>query len=168
VLYVGTFSKTIFPALRLGYLVVPADLLEVFAAARALTDLHSPVIEQAVLAEFIAERHFTRHIRRMRGIYEERQQTLVEEAWKNLRGMLEVAPAKAGMHLIGWLPSGVSDREVSRRAAEAGLKLAPVSAYCINQKLRGGLLLGYTAYDEKHTRQGIKKLARVLTDVAQD
>ncbi|HEX8749372.1 MAG TPA: PLP-dependent aminotransferase family protein [Pyrinomonadaceae bacterium] len=167
VIYVGTFSKTIFPALRLGYLVAPPDLIEVFAAARALTDLHSPVIEQAVLAEFISERHLARHIRRMRGIYEERQQTLVEEARKNLRGMLEVAPAKAGMHLIGWLPRGVSDREVSRRGAEAGLNLAPVSAYCINQKLRGGLLLGYTAYDEKHIRQGIKNLARVLTNIAQ-
>jgi GntR family transcriptional regulator/MocR family aminotransferase len=166
VLYVGTFSKTIFPALRLGYLVVPADLLEVFAAARALTDLHSPVIEQAVLAEFISERYFARHIRRMRGMYEERQQTLVEEARKNLRGMLEVAPAKAGMHLIGWLPDGVNDREVSRRGAKAGLNLAPVSSYCINQKLRGGLLLGYTAYDEKHIRQGMKRLARVLSEIA--
>jgi GntR family transcriptional regulator/MocR family aminotransferase len=164
VIYVGTFSKTIFPALRLGYLVAPADLLEVFAAARALTDLHSPVIEQAILAEFISERHFARHIRRMRGMYEGRQQTLVEEARKNLRGTLEVAPAKAGMHLIGWLPDGVDDREVSRRGAEAGLNLAPVSAYCINQKLKGGLLLGYTAYDEKHIRQGMKKLARVLTE----
>ncbi|MBV9960590.1 MAG: PLP-dependent aminotransferase family protein [Acidobacteria bacterium] len=168
VLYVGTFSKTIFPALRLGYLVVPADLVEVFAAARALTDLHSPVIEQAVLAEFISERHFARHIRRMRGMYEERQQTLVEEARKNLRGMLQVAPAKAGMHLIGWLPDGVSDAEVSRHAAEAGLNLAPVSAYCINQKLKGGLLLGYTAYDEKYIRQGIRKLGQVLTEITQN
>jgi GntR family transcriptional regulator/MocR family aminotransferase len=167
VIYVGTFSKTIFPALRLGYLVVPADLIEVFASARALTDLHSPVIEQAVLAEFISERHFARHIRRMRGMYEERQQTLVEEARKNLGSMLDVTAAKAGMHLIGWLPDGISDREVSRRAAEAGLNLAPISAYCINQKLRDGLLLGYTAYDEKHIRQGMKKLARVLTEIAQ-
>ncbi|HEX8920078.1 MAG TPA: PLP-dependent aminotransferase family protein, partial [Pyrinomonadaceae bacterium] len=125
VIYVGTFSKTVFPALRLGYLVVPTDLVEVFAAARALADLHSPLIEQAVLAEFISERHFARHIRRMRGIYEERQQTLVEEARKNLKGMLEVAPAKAGMHVIGWLPDGVSDQEVSSRGTEAGLNLAP-------------------------------------------
>lgn len=166
VIYVGTFSKTIFPALRLGYLVVPADLIEVFAAARALNDLHSPVFEQAVLAEFIAERHFARHIRRMRGMYEERQQILVEEARKYMGGMLDVTPAKAGMHLIGWLPSGISDREVSRRAAEEDLTLAPVSTYCVNQKLRGGLLLGYTAYGEKHIRQGMKKLARVLTEIA--
>jgi GntR family transcriptional regulator/MocR family aminotransferase len=168
VIYVGTFSKTIFPALRLGYLVVPADLMDVFAAARALNDLHSPGIEQAVLAEFIAERHFARHIRRMRGLYEVRQQCLVEEARKNLGGMLELAPAKAGMHLIGWLPDGVSDREVSRRAADDGLNLAPVSAYCIDQKLRDGFLLGYTAHDEKHIRQGMKKLARVLTELARE
>jgi GntR family transcriptional regulator/MocR family aminotransferase len=142
--------------------------LEIFAAARALNDLHSPGIEQAVLAEFISERHFARHIRRMRGMYEERQQMLVEEARKNLGDMLEVLPAKAGMHLIGWLPDGASDREVSRRGAEAGLNLACVSAYCMNQKLRGGLLLGYTAYDEKHIRQGMKKLARVLTEIAAD
>jgi len=168
VIYVGTFSKTIFPALRLGYLVAPTDLIEVFAAARALTDLHSPVIEQAVLAEFIAERHFARHIRRMRALYEERQQILVEEARKNLKGMLEVSPAEAGMHLIGWLPQGISDREVSRRAAQAELNLASVSAYCINQKLRGGLLLGYTAYNGKHIRQGMRKLAQVLTEIAQN
>ncbi len=165
VIYVGTFSKTIFPALRLGYLVVPADLIEVFAAARALNDLHSPVFEQAVLAEFIAERHFARHIRRMRGMYEERQQILVEETRKYMGSMLDVTPAKAGMHLIGWLPSGISDREVSRRAAEEGLTLAPVSTYCINQNLRGGLLLGYTAYNEKHIKQGMKTLARVLTEI---
>jgi GntR family transcriptional regulator/MocR family aminotransferase len=99
-------------------------------------------------------------------MYEARQQTLVEEARKNLGSRLEVTSAKAGMHLIGWLPDGISDREVSLRAAEAGLNLAPVSAYCINQNLRGGLLLGYTAFDEKHIRQGIKKLARVLNEIA--
>jgi len=165
VIYLGTFSKTIFPALRLGYVVVPTNLIEVFAAARALTDLHSPSLDQAVLAEFIAERHYARHVRRMRGIYEERQQILVEEVRKNLKGMLEAAPAEAGMHLIGWLPSGIGDRDVSRRAAEANLKIAPVSAYCIDQKLRGGLLLGYTAFNERLIKQGVKKLARVLNEI---
>jgi GntR family transcriptional regulator/MocR family aminotransferase len=167
VIYLGTFSKTIFPALRLGYLVVPTDLIGVFAAARALTDLHSPLIDQAVLAEFIAERHFSRHIRQMRGLYEERQQILVEEVRNNLAGMLEVAPAEAGMHLIGWLPRGMDDREVTRRAAEANLRIARVSAYCIKQNLRGGLLLGYTAFNERLIKQGVKKLARVLNEIIQ-
>jgi GntR family transcriptional regulator/MocR family aminotransferase len=165
VIYLGTFSKTIFPALRLGYLVVPTDLVEVFAAARALTDLHSPSIDQAVLAEFIAEKHFARHIRRMRGIYEERQHILVEEARKSLEGKLEVAPAEAGMHLIGWLTPGIDDLEVSRRAAAVNLKVAPVSAYCINEKLRGGLLLGYTAFNERLIKQGVRTLARVLNEI---
>jgi GntR family transcriptional regulator/MocR family aminotransferase len=165
VIYLGTFSKTIFPALRLGYLVVPANLIEVFAAARALTDLHSPSLEQAVLAEFINERHYARHIRRMRGIYEGRQRILVEEVRKNLKGMLEVAHAEAGMHLIGWLPRGIDDRDVSRRAAEANLKIAPLSAYCIRQTLRGGMLLGYTAFNERQIKQGVKKLARVLNEI---
>jgi GntR family transcriptional regulator/MocR family aminotransferase len=165
VIYLGTFSKTIFPALRLGYLVVPPNLIEVFAAARALTDLHSPSLDQAVLAEFIAERHFARHVRRMRGIYEERQRILVEEVRRNLKGRLEVAPAEAGMHLIGWLPDGIDDRDVSRRAAEANLKIACLSAYCIDQVLRGGLLLGYTAFNERLIKQGVKKLARVLGEI---
>jgi GntR family transcriptional regulator / MocR family aminotransferase len=165
VIYLGTFSKTIFPALRLGYLVVPTNLIEVFASARALTDLHSPSLDQAVLAEFIAERHYARHVRRMRGINEARQQILVEEVRKNLKGRLEAAPAEAGMHLIGWLPPGIDDRDVSRRAAEADLKLAPVSAYCIDQKLPGGLLLGYTAFNERQIKQGVRKLARVLDEI---
>ena len=165
VIYLGTFSKTIFPALRLGYLVLPEDLVDVFAAARALTDLHSPSIDQAVLSEFIAEKHFSRHVRRMRRIYAERQQVLVEEARKNLKGILEVTTAQAGMHLIGWLPDGISDREVSRRAAEVDLNIAPVSTYCISNEVRGGLLLGYTAYDDKQIRQGVKKLARSLNEI---
>jgi len=164
VIYLGTFSKTIFPALRLGCLVVPPDLTEVFAAARALTDLHSPVIDQAILAEFIADRHFARHIRRMRGIYEERQRILVAEAKKHLKGMLEVSPAEAGMHLIGWLPEGVSDRDVSERATEANLKISPISALCLSETLRGGLLLGYTAFDGNQIKHGIKKLALVLDE----
>ena len=162
VIYLGTFSKTVFPSLRLGYLVVPTDLVDVFAAARALADLHSPLIEQAVLAEFISERHLVRHIRRMRTLYEERQQIFIAEAQKHLKGLVEVAPAEAGMHLIGWLAEGISDREVAWRAAEEGLRVAPVSTCCVSQKLRSGVLFGYTAFDEQQIKQGVKKLARVI------
>ena len=165
VIYLGTFSKTIFPALRLGCLVVPSDLVKIFAAARAMTDLHSPTIDQAVLAEFIAEGHFARHTRRMRGIYEERRQILIEEAQKNLEGIVEIAPAESGMDLVGWLPDGVDDGEVSLRAAKVNLKIARISAFCIDQKLRSGMLLGYTAFNEKQIKQGVKKLARVLNEI---
>lgn len=162
VIYLGTFSKTVFPALRLGCIVVPTDLIEVFTTARALTDLHSPSIEQAILAEFISERHLTRHIRRMRGIYEQRQQILVTEAKKHLKGWLEVAASEAGMHLVGWLPEGVDDRAVAADAAEANLKIMPLSLLCIKEKMRGGLVLGYAAFDEQQIKAGVKKLAQVL------
>ncbi len=164
VIYLGTFSKTIFPALRLGYLVVPTDLIEMFVAARAMTDLHSPTIDQAILAGFITEGYFARHIRRMRGIYEERQQILVEESRKHLGGILEVAPDESGMNLIGWLPDGVSDRDVASRAKQSNLRISPISTLCLDEKLRGGLLLGYTAFNEKQIRQGVKKLAQVINE----
>ena len=162
VIYVGTFSKTIFPALRLGCLVLPADLMPVFQAARALSDLHSPIINQAILADFIADGHFARHIRRMRGIYETRQQCLVSEIEKNLGGFIEVKPAAAGMHLVGWLPENIDDHEISRRAREQKLNITPLSNYCNRDFGRGGLLFGYTGFDEKQIRHGVETLAKGL------
>ena len=162
VIYVGTFSKTIFPSLRIGCLVVPEELVNIFAAARALNDVHSSLIDQAVLAEFITEGHFARHVRRMRTLYEARQKILVEECRRHLGGLLEVKKADAGMHLVGWLPEGVDDPEVSRKAAERGLKLAAVSDYSANALPRGGFILGYTAFDERQIRDGVRILKGIL------
>lgn len=143
-------------------MVLPTDLVEMFTAARAMTDLHSPTIAQAVLAEFVADGHFARHVRRMRGIYEERQQILIEESKKHLKGLLEIAADESGMNLIGWLPEHIDDRDVSRRAKGVNLRVSPVSALCLDEKLRGGLLLGYTAFDEKQIKRGVKKLAQLI------
>lgn len=162
VIYVGTFSKTVFPALRLGFLVAPKDLIGVFITAKALRDWHLPQIDQAVLAEFIADGHFAKHLRKMRGIYQERQQILIDEVEKQLTGILEVSPSTSGMHLIGWLPEGISDKEVFQKGSSHNLQLAPISASCLNQTLRGGLFLGYTAFDEIQIKEGIKKLKDVL------
>jgi len=162
VIYVGTFSKTIFPSLRLGCLVVPEGLVNIFAAARALNDVHSSLIDQAVLAEFISEGHFARHVRRMRTLYEARQQVLLDECTKNLNGLLKVEKADAGMHLVGWLPQGVDDVEVSKKAAERGLHLSPLSAYYYEKPPRGGLILGYTAFDERQIRDGVKIIGELL------
>ncbi|MEP6923032.1 MAG: PLP-dependent aminotransferase family protein [Pyrinomonadaceae bacterium] len=162
VIYVGTFSKTIFPALRLGCAIVPHDLVEPFITARVLSDWHSPLFEQAILADFIAEGHFARHIRRMRALYEDRQQILIEEAEKKLAGLLEVKKADAGMHLIGWLPETVDDQIIAEKADQHQLILQPVSAYSVRNLTRGGLLLGYTAFNEKQIKQGIEKLAIIL------
>jgi GntR family transcriptional regulator / MocR family aminotransferase len=164
VIYLGNFSKTIFPALRLGCLVVPTDLVDVLTSARALSDLHSPTIDQAILAEFIREGHFARHIRRMRGIYENRQNILVDEAELHLKELLEVSPAESGMHLIGWLPDGVSDWKISNEASKFNLKVAPISQYFAGEnRARGGLVLGYTAFDERQISNGVKTLKEILS-----
>ncbi len=162
VIYVGTFSKTIFSALRLGCMVVPPDMIDIFLTTRSLTDAHSPMMEQTVLAEFIAEGHFARHIRRMRTLYRERQEILISEIEKRLGGMLEVTRADAGMQIVGWLPEGVSDKAVSLELARNGVRAAPVSEYAINPLGRGGLLLGYTAFSENQVKKGVKKLAEII------
>ena len=165
VIYVGTFSKTIFPALRLGCMVVPRNLIEIFRAARSLSDCHSPIFEQAILADFIAEGHFARHLRRMRTLYEKRQNILVEEAEKTLGGLLKISKAQSGMHLIGWLAEGFDETEVAEKASENELNLTPLSSYCIENKLPPGLILGYTGFDEKQIRQGIQRLKQVLESI---
>jgi len=162
VIYVGTFSKTTFPSLRLGCMVVPRDLTDAFMAARALIDRHSPSIDQAILTDFIEEGHFARHIRRMRSLYAERQAQLIAAAASELAGLLEVKPAAAGMHLIGWLPKGVSDNDASEQAARHRVEAAPLSAYSSRPLARGGLTLGYTAVTPKQIKDGARRLARAL------
>lgn len=165
VIYIGTFSKTIFPTLRIGCLVVPPELVDIFVTARSLNDVGSGLLDQAILTEFMNEGHFARHIRRMRTLYAYRQSILVRECKKQLGECLEVNAASAGMHLVGWLSPGVSDKLVSARANSLGLKLNPLSNYCLTQAQRGGLILGYTAFDEKQIIQGVKKLRTVFHSV---
>ena len=162
VMYVGTFSKTIFPSLRLGCIVAPKDLTDAFIAARALADRQSPSLDQAILADFINEGHFARHMRKMRSLYAERQQVLVEAARRDLKGLLEVAPAEAGMHLVGWLPERVSDKTASEKAARYGVDVSPLSAYSTKSLPRGGLVLGYAAVNARQIKDGVRRLAQAL------
>jgi GntR family transcriptional regulator/MocR family aminotransferase len=161
-IYLGTFSKVLFPSLRLGYLVAPADLVDAFVAARALADRHPPSIEQAALADFIAEGHFARHIRRTRALYAERQAALLAAAEHELAGLIELHPAEAGMHLVGWLPYAISDTDASNRAARAGIDAPALSAYALESLERGGLLLGYAAVDQAEIRQAVQRLGMAL------
>jgi GntR family transcriptional regulator/MocR family aminotransferase len=163
VIYLGTFSKVLFPSLRLGYLVVPRRLAGSFAAGRALMDRQSPMLEQAVLSDFIGQGHFARHIRSMRQLYAERQAALVHAAGEELKGRLEVHPAHSGMHLVGWLPSGASDIEVSRAAISRGVIVTPLSQYYLSRSQhRPGVLLGYAAVSRAAMRRGVRELAQVL------
>jgi GntR family transcriptional regulator/MocR family aminotransferase len=162
VIYVGTFSKVLFPALRLGYLVVPEALVPAFVAARALVDRQPPGLEQAIVAAFIEEGHFARHLRRMRALYAERQQVLISAARRELAGAVEIPPAEGGLQAVGWLAPGVSDQRVSERAAAAGVVAPPLSAYAMRARMRPGLFLGYAALTQRQIRDGVRKLATVM------
>jgi GntR family transcriptional regulator/MocR family aminotransferase len=168
VLYVGTFSKTIFPTLKLGCLVVPPDLVDVFTSGRILSGAQSPLINQAILAEFIAEGHFARHVRRMRTLYEERQQILVEAVKRNLSGLVEMKADDAGMHLVGWLPDDIDDGEAAQKAALQNIRFQSISDSSINKYPRNGLVFGYAAFDEKQIKRGVGKLTRVLTEMTRN
>jgi GntR family transcriptional regulator / MocR family aminotransferase len=165
VIYAGTFSKVLFPALRLGYLVVPPGLVDAFVAARALTDRHSPSVTQAALADFLDGGHFARHVRQTRALYAERQAALVDAARRLLGGRLEVAPAEAGMHLTGWLPAGMDDRQAARAAIAHDVDAPPLSSYRIRPGRpgeRGGLVLGYAAYTAREIEEACARLARAF------
>lgn len=162
VIYLGTFSKILFPSLRLGYMVIPPDLVDAFKNARAILSRFSPSIEQAVLTDFISEGHFTRHIRRMRALYRERQQCLIEAARRELEGAIELEPNEAGMHLVGRLPRGTDDRAVSREANRLGVEASALSMYYVERARLSGLILGYAGYDEREIRKGVRLLAAAL------
>jgi GntR family transcriptional regulator/MocR family aminotransferase len=165
VIYLGTFSKTLFPSLRLGYAVVPVELVGTFTAARSVLDIHSPLFEQAVLTEFITGGYFERHLRRMRSLYEERQQTLVAESQRYLSGLLELTPAGAGLQCVGWLTPDLDERVVVRAAAAHDVEVTPVSAFAARRLARSGLLLSFGAFDPNQIRAGVRRLAEALEDV---
>ena len=162
VLYVGTFSKVLFPSLRVGYLVVPADLVERFAALRAATDDFPPAFLQMVLADFIREGHFARHLRRMRALYRERRGALVEAIGKELGGALHVLEGEAGMHLVALLARGAGDRDLSVRAARQGLWAMPLSSCYFGKAAREGFVLGFGGTDIPEIVDGVRRLRGVL------
>jgi GntR family transcriptional regulator/MocR family aminotransferase len=161
VLYVGTFSKTLHPGLRLGFVVLPHALAGAFAMARALTDRHAPGDAQAVLARFITGGHLLRHLRRMRELYPQRQQVLIDALAQASAGQMVLQPSEQGLHLLHELPAGQDDQALSARAREAGILLAPLSRYTIASKRRGWLF-GYAGYDTAALRAAASVIGKLL------
>jgi len=143
VIYVGTFSKVLFPSLRLGYMVVPPDLVDHFVAVRSSMDIAPPYPYQAVLRDFMRDGHFARHVRRMRSLYSERRHVLVETLRKEFQPPPEVVGAEAGMHLTIVTSKQINDREISTKAAQEKLWLWPLSPCYITRPARQGFILGF-------------------------
>jgi GntR family transcriptional regulator/MocR family aminotransferase len=162
VIYVGSFSKTLFPALRLGFVIVPPDLQEGLVAARAAADQHPPTLDQTVLADFIGEGHFARHLRRMRLVYRERLEALVAAAERYCGGALRVRPVRTGLHALAEL-AGVEAARVSREAAARGVEATPAAVYYTGRgPALNALVLGFGAVRPEASGRAMERLASAI------
>lgn len=166
VIYVGTLSKVLFPALRLGYLVLPRRIAGRFLKARTTLDVHPPLLEQPVLARFINEGHLSSHIRRMRGIYQQRQQALRESLHRYFGEDLFVGEQRAGLHLLahmrGNLLAGMSDVEAAARARSRGIIVHPLSNYYWGERRTDALLFGFGCVSQKRIPLLVSELSQAL------
>lgn len=157
VVYIGTFSKVLFPSLRLGYLVIPPDLVEHFVAARFSIDISPAIFHQLVLADFIREGHFSRHLRRMRLLYGQRRATLIESIRSELGSRAEITGSEAGMHLALTV-RGIRDREIAALAARQKLWLAPLSSSYLHTPCRTGFILGFGSTSAEQIPKAVGRL----------
>lgn len=162
VIYIGTFSKVLFPSLRLGYMVIPEDLMERFLSVRFAMDIFPSYLYQEVLTDFMRAGHFARHIRRMRNLYKARRTALVERLRAEFGDELEIHGAEAGMHLTVTLPPGCRDTEICTRAAGEHLWLWPLSPCYANGKGRQGLILGFANTPKEQMPEAVKHLKAVV------
>lgn len=164
VLFTGTFSKVLFPALRLGYLVLPPDLVEPVAALISISTRHAPVLDQAILCDFMVEGHFGRHVRRMRELYAERLGALLENGTRRFAGLLEITGVEAGLQTAGLLAPGLDAEAVAQAARARDVQVTPLGSYRLGGPVPEGLLLGFAAVDTRQIRRGVEDLARALEE----
>jgi GntR family transcriptional regulator/MocR family aminotransferase len=162
VIFVGTFTKLLFPSLRLGYLVLPPALVDCFLKFRNQTDFWSLSMDQAVLCDFIAEGHLGRHLRRMRDLYASRLAALIDAARQYLAGLLDISPIRAGLYTCAFLRNGMTSRQAETVAADDGVETRALDRFILKRPDPKGLLLGFASFDVKTIRQGVVRLAAAL------
>lgn len=162
VIYVGTFSKTMFPSLRLGYAILPEPLVRVFASSRRAADFCPPLHTQAAMNIFIVEGHFARHLRKMRRLYKERLSVMVNALSYEFGDLLRVSASHTGISLVAWLPEQIDDRHVTELASKSGILTIPLSSFYAGGKSKSGLFLGFGAITPNRIEEGTRKLGRVL------
>ena len=163
VILIGTFSKTLFESLRLGYVVLPPSLVDCFLAFRYRTDLRNSNVDQAVLCEFIVEGHLARHMRRMRELYGSRLAALIEGGRQHLSGLLEISKVRAGLYTIGLLTNGMTSRQAEKSAAVEGIEVLGVDRYTFKRTDPKGVVLGFAAYPEPAIRNALIQLAKAFS-----
>jgi len=166
VIYVGTFSKILFPSLRIGYIVIPRDLVSLFEAVRFATDIFPPYLCQEALADFMELGHLGRYIRKMRRIYGERRNALVDSLQAEFGDFFEVHGSSAGMHVSVTMPDGFDDKEISARASSERLFLWPLSPYYTGKNPRQGFVLGFGNTPAEHLSHAVKRLHAIVLRLA--
>ncbi len=167
VVYLGTFSKVLFPSLRLGYAIVPTDLVRPFIGARILLDRHPPTADQHVLAAFIADGQLERHIRRLRGVYAAQRTHLVEVFDRVLPAAVgHVQPCDQGMHMVAWLRNDIDDVAAAAAAVAGGISVRPASPMYAAGTARPGLLPGFGGYRAEDVESAARRLAAVIKATA--
>ena len=165
VVYTGTFNDVLFPALRLGYLVLPKTLIDSLLSARILIDRCPPLLGQVVLADFIADGKFERYVRELRGLYQRRAQKLRSAINRSFGTSLEPTATTAGTELLVWLPKGFDDREMSRMVAEQDVEAPPLSFYSSGALERSGFVLGFGAVNEQEIEISVRRMRAALPDL---
>ncbi len=162
VIFIGSFSKTLFPALRIGYVVLPAPLVDPFVALRYRIEFRNSSFDQSVLCDFISDGHLARHLRRMRNLYSGRLATLMDGAKQHLDGLLEISNVRAGLYTIGYLRNGMPSRRAEELASAQGVEVLAVDRCTLKRPDPKALLLGFGGFDDVAIRQGLIRLAKAL------
>ncbi len=164
VIYLGTFSKTLFPALRLGFAIVPLSLVEAFVSARTVVGRYSPILEQVLVANFMRQGHFASHVRKMRKLYAQRQTHLLGAVERTLSTFMTATSTDTGMEVVARLAPDFSARAVAKAAAERGMEIMPMSSLARVSEVDDRIALGFSAFTPEQIDRGVELLRTIFEE----